>query len=129
MNTRRHWIFSLLLAASAVAAQAAPSPALDDPNTVVTVMEFTAKDPAQRAELAKRMTAMRDHIRKQPGYIDNAVMQNRNPGNKPDYVGVTRWKSFKDWENMWLKEDMQKLVRAVVEVGDLRPNTFSPIKP
>jgi len=109
MNTRRLWMVSLLMSATLGVAQAAPSP--------------------QRAELAKRMTAIRDYIRKQPGLIDNAVMQNRNPGNKPDFAGVSRWKSFKDWENLWLKDDMQKLVRAVVEVGDIKPNTFSPLKP
>lgn len=129
MNTRRLCLVSLLLSATMGLAQAAPSVTLDDPNTVITVMEFTAKDPSQRAELAKRMTAIRDYIRKQPGLIDNAVMQNRNPGNKPDFAGVSRWKSFKDWENLWLKEDVQKMVRAVVEVGDIRPNTFSPLKP
>ena len=111
-----------------LAAMAAPVPALDDPNTVITVMQFSAKSPAVRPELMKRMAAIRDFIRKQPGYIDNALMENRNPNTQPSFVGVSRWKSFKDWEAIWSKPELQKLVAATNEVGDVTPGTFAPIK-
>ena len=104
------------------------TPALDDPNTVVTVMQFSAKDVSSKAELKKRMTLMRDFLRKQPGYIENALMENRNGDAKPNYVGVSRWKSFKDWESLWNKEDFQKLVRSISEVGEVVPGTFAPVK-
>ena len=116
------------LAVSSAAAMAQAAPALDDPNTVVTVMQFTAKSPATRAQLQERMGAIRDYIRKQPGYIENVLMENRNPGSKPDFVGVSRWKSFKDWEALWLKPELQKLVAAAGEVGDVTPGTYSPVK-
>ena len=103
-------------------------PALDDPNTVVTVMQFTARNAASRAPLQERMGAIRDYIRKQPGFIENALMENRNPANKPDFVGVSRWKSFKDWEALWLKPEFQKLVAAVSDVGEINPGTYSPVK-
>lgn len=104
------------------------APALDDPGLVMTVMQFTSKSPANKPELKKRMMAMRDYLRKQPGYVENALLENRNGDNKPNYVGVSRWKSFKDWEALWAKEDFQKLVRAVGEVGDVDPGTFAPVK-
>lgn len=91
-------------------------------------MQFSAKDAASLPELKKRMAAMRDHLRKQPGYIENALFENRNVQNKPHYVGVSRWKSFKDWENLWLKEDFQKLVRSISEVGEINPGTFAAVK-
>jgi heme-degrading monooxygenase HmoA len=127
MKTRQF----LLSVASALlftsfAAQAAP--ALDDPQTVVTVMQFSAKNAANKIELKKRMATMRDYLRKQPGYIENAVMENRNGDAKPEYVGVSRWKSFKDWEVLWNKPEFQKLVASVSEVGDINPGTFAPIK-
>jgi heme-degrading monooxygenase HmoA len=127
MNIRR----ALLTIATLAALGSTPAmavPALDDPNTVVTVMQFTARDPANKAELAKRMGAIRDYLRKQPGYIENALMENRNPDSKPQYVGVSRWKSYKDWENLWLKEDFQKMVRSVGEIAELNPGTFAPVK-
>ncbi len=119
---------TLALVASSVVASAQGVPALDDSNTVVTVMQFSARTVAARAPLQERMAAIRDYIRKQPGYIDNALMENRNAGAKPDFVGVSRWKSFKDWEALWLKPEFQKLVAAAGEVGDINPGTFAPIK-
>jgi heme-degrading monooxygenase HmoA len=121
-------VLSLALALSGAAASAHDVSALDDPKTVVTVMQFSARNAATRAQLQERMSAIREYIRKQPGYIQNALMENRNPANKPDFVGVSRWKSFKDWEALWLKPEFQKLVAAVGEVGDINPGTYSPVK-
>lgn len=123
-----------LVAASLVAATSMALPftawsaPLDDPNTVVTVMQFSAKDSAALPELKKRMAAMRDHLRKQPGYIENALFENRNAQSKPHFVGVSRWKSFKDWESLWLKSDFQKLVSSISEVGEINPGTFAAVK-
>jgi heme-degrading monooxygenase HmoA len=101
--------------------------ALDDPNTVLTVMQFNLKPGASREELLNRMTAIRDFGRKQPGIIDNAIMENRNTASSPTFVGVTRWKSFKAWEAMWQSDEFKKLVARVSEVGDITPGTFAPI--
>lgn len=117
---------ALVFSAATASAQAAP--ALDDPSTVVTVMQFSARSAAARAPLQERMGAIRDYIRKQPGYIENALMENRNPASKPEFVGVSRWKSFKDWEALWLKPDFQKMVAAASEFGEINPGTFAPIK-
>lgn len=121
-------VFAVTMALCSVAPLAQAAPALDDPSTVVTVMQFSARNAGTRAQLQERMAAIRDYIRKQPGYIENALMENRNPGSKPDFVGVSRWKSFKDWEALWLKPEFQKLVAAAGEVGEINPGTFAPIK-
>ena len=121
-------LLAVALAVSGAAASAQAAPALDDPSTVVTVMQFSARNAAARAPLQERMGAIRDYIRKQPGYIENALMENRNAGAKPEFVGVSRWKSFKDWEALWLKPEFQKLVAAAGEVGDINPGTYSPVK-
>lgn len=123
-----HAVLAFALAVSGAAASAQAVPALDDPNTVVTVMQFSARSAGVRAQLQERMGAIRDYIRKQPGYIENVLMENRNPASKPEFVGVSRWKSFKDWEALWLKPEFQKLVAAAGEVGDINPGTYSPIK-
>ena len=124
----RYALFALAVSVSSIAPFAQAAPALDDPSTVVTVMQFSARNAATRAQLQERMGAIRDYIRKQPGFVDNALMENRNTGNKPDFVGVSRWKSFKDWEALWLKPEFQKLVAAAGEVGEINPGTYSPIK-
>lgn len=121
-------LLALALTVSSAVAPAQAAPALDDPNTVVTVMQFSARSADKRAQLQTRMATIRDYIRKQPGYIENALMENRNPDSKPDFVGVSRWKSFKDWEALWLKPEFQKLIAAVGEVGDINPGTYSPVK-
>lgn len=121
-------VIAFALAVSGAAASAQGVPALDDPNTVVTVMQFSARTAAMRSQLQQRMGAIRDYIRKQPGYIENALMENRNSGAKPEFVGVSRWKSFKDWEALWTKPEFQKLVAAAGEVGEINPGTYSPMK-
>jgi heme-degrading monooxygenase HmoA len=121
-------VLAITLAVCSAASWAQTAPALDDPNTVVTVMQFSARNAGARAPLQERMAAIRDYIRKQPGYIENALMENRNSGGKPEFVGVSRWKSFKDWEALWLKPEFQKLVAAASEVGEINPGTFAPIK-
>lgn len=121
-------VFAFALSVSSALAPVQAAPALDDPNTVVTVMQFSARSAATRAQLQERMGAIRDYIRKQPGYIENALMENRNSGSKPEFVGVSRWKSFKDWEALWLKPEFQKLVAAAGEVGEINPGTYSPVK-
>ena len=102
--------------------------ALDDPNTVMTVMQFTAKDPSMKEQLKLRMVAVMQFQRDQPGFVENAIMVNVNEGRKPDFVGVGRWRSFKDWERLWLKPEFQKLAASVGEVGVINPGTYSVLK-
>ncbi len=117
---------AIVLSLSRVSYAATVTP-LDDPNTVLTVMQFTLKSGASRDELQKRMMRIRDFVRKQPGLIDNALMENRNHNAAPTFVGVSRWKSFKSWEAMWSSTEFKDLVSKVSEVGEMNPGTFAPI--
>ena len=130
-TTTRRTVLTALATLTAMTATGQTAPgaaALDDAGTVITVMQFSVKTEASRAELKKRMAAMRDYLRTHPGLVENALFENRNPGAKPHYVGVSRWKSFKDWENLWLKKETQLLVRQINEVGELVPGTFSAVR-
>lgn len=128
-NLQRRMALSALPAlAFATTPVAADAASLDDPNSVITVMQFTARNEASKAELKTRMAAMRDHLRTQPGLVENALLENRNPSNNPHYVGISRWKTFKDWENLWLDKKTQELVRKIGEVGTVVPGTFSAVK-
>lgn len=102
--------------------------AMDEPGHVVTVMQFSAKNPASVAALKERMLAMRDFQRQQPGYVENALFENRNPQTTPQYVGVARWKTLKEWETLWQNDTFQKLVRAINEVGETKPGVFTAVK-
>lgn len=102
--------------------------ALDEPGHVVTVMQFSAKNAASVPELKKRMLAMRDFQRQQPGYVENAVFENRNQQTAPQYVGVARWKTLKEWEDLWQRDQFQKLVRSIGEVGDIKPGVFNLVR-
>ena len=127
----RRTALAALATLPAMAANAQPTPsvaAMDDAGTVITVMQFSARTETSRAELKKRMGEMRDYLRTQPGMVENALFENRNPTVKPHYVGVSRWKSFKDWENLWLKQETKLLVRQIGEVGELVPGTFSAVR-
>jgi len=101
---------------------------LDDSKLIFSVMELTAKNKSDRQELKKRMIEMREFQRKQPGYIDNAVLENGNDDNKPDFVGIARWKSLKDWETLWNNNEFKKLVARVTEMANVNPGFFKPVK-
>lgn len=128
LQQRRAALSALPLLALAAASPASDASPLDDPNSVITVMQFTARSEASRTELKLRMAAMRDHLRTQPGLLENALFENRNSAAKPHYVGVSRWKSIKDWESLWLNPKTQALVARIGEVGDLVPGTFGVVK-
>lgn len=121
---RRAALSTLPVLALAAASPVALTAPLDDPNSVITVMQFSARNEAFRTELKMRMAAMRDHLRTQPGLLENALFENRNPAAKPHYVGVSRWKTFKNWESLWLNPETQALVARIGEVGELVPGTF-----
>jgi heme-degrading monooxygenase HmoA len=120
--------FAAVLTALALMLPALSQAALDDPSHVVTVMQFSAKSPDTLNELKKRMLAMRDFQRQQPGYVENAVFENRNPERKPQFVGVARWKTLKDWETLWQTDAFQKLVRSIGEVGEINPGVFTAVR-
>lgn len=116
------------LIASAMSFTIPAQAAMDSPDHVVTVMQFTAKSPEAVPELKKRMQAMRDFLKKQPGYVENALFENRNAQTSPQYVGVSQWKKLKDWENLWQGEQFQVLMRGISEVGTVNPGVYNAVK-
>ena len=119
---------STVLASLALALPTLAHAELSKPGEVLTVMQFSAKSVATSVELKKRMLAMRDFQRQQTGYVENAIFENRNPQAKPQYVGVSRWKSLKDWEGLWTNEQFKKLVASIGEVGEINPGVYSPVE-
>jgi heme-degrading monooxygenase HmoA len=115
----------LALAAASPAAGLAP---LDDPDSVITVMQFAARSEGSRAKLKLPMAAMRDHLRAQQGLLENVLFENRNPTAKLRYRSVSPWKSFKDWQNLGPNPKAQALDARIGEVGDLVPGTFGVVK-
>jgi len=63
-----------------------------------------------REEVKQAMAAMNEVIRKQPGLIDEQLLENKNPANKPNYVHVMRWRALKDWEAVFAKPEFQKAI-------------------
>ena len=120
----------LLLICSAVSgpAMAQQAPPWSDPNTVTTVMQFTVKDNASRANLQEALAAIGSYVAKQPTCLENVFMKNTNNSAAPQFIGVARWKSVKDWEALWLDEAFQVLVGRFAEYGTINPGIFSPVE-
>ncbi len=91
-------------------------------------MQFTAKDGASIPELKKSLAAIGQFVAKQPTCIDNVFLKNLNDKSAPQFVGVARWKSIKDWEALWLNKEFQKLVGAFSTYGTLTPGLYAPVK-
>lgn len=94
--------------ASTALAQAQPA-ALEG---VTIVIPLAAADGKSRADVVKAMRNMVAVIRKQPGLIDEVLMENKNPANKPTHVHVTRWRDQKNWEAVFTNPEFQQAMSA-----------------
>jgi quinol monooxygenase YgiN len=79
--------------------------------TVTIVQPFDAAPGKNPAEVYKAMQNMAATIRKMPGLVDDAVLENKNPAIKPTHVHVMRWKDQKSWEAMFSNADFQKAIK------------------
>lgn len=119
---------SLTLAfASAGQAQSINSPA--SMGTTTIVQAFDAAPGKSSAEVYKAMYNMVSTIRKMPGLVDDVVLENKNPANKPSHVHVMRWRDQKSWEQMFASAEFQKAIKEnasyfVVDAAGI----FTPVK-
>ncbi len=98
-----------LLLAAAVNAQGINPPAAM--GTVTIVQPFDAAPGKNPADVYKAMQNMAAAVRKMPGLVDDAVLENKNPAIKPTHVHVMRWKDQKSWEAMFSNPDFQKAIK------------------
>ena len=114
MNLRHAMLrITLVLAAAAGMAPTAQSqtqPAA--PEGVTIVIPLAAASGKSRADVVKAMQNIVAVIRKQPGLIDEVLMENKNPANKPTHVHVTRWREQKYWEAVFANAEFQQEMNA-----------------
>jgi len=114
MNRHKAFIRSMMALTAAigmvVGAQAQSKPAA--PEGVTIVIPLAAAAGKSRDEVVKAMQNIVAVIRKQPGLIDEVLMENKNPANKPTHVHVTRWREMKNWEMVFANADFQKAMAA-----------------
>jgi len=114
MNRRNLFVRSTMALTAAIgmvaSAQAQNKPAV--PEGVTIVIPLAAAAGKSRDEVVKAMQNIVAVIRKQPGLIDEVLMENKNPANKPTHVHVTRWREMKNWEMVFANADFQKAMAA-----------------
>ena len=91
-------------------AQAQSKPAA--PEGLTIVIPLAAASGKSRDDVVKAMQTNVAVIRKQPGLIDEALMENKNPAKKPTPIHVTRWREMKNWEMVFANADFQKVIAA-----------------
>ena len=125
---------NVLLATSALAVAAImPSMALAQSKTtppgVTIVVPITAVGASREASV-KGMKAVAAVVRKQPGLIDDMLMENKNPANKPSHMHVMHWREQKNWEAVFSNLEFQKVIKdnaAVLSVAD-GASIYTPLK-
>ena len=114
MNPRRAIVLSTLSLAvttwmaSTAMAQTKPTA----PDGVMIVIPLAAAAGKDRNDVVKAMQSVVAVIRKQPGLLDEVLMENRNPTNKPSHVHVTRWRELKNWETVFADAEFQKAMAS-----------------
>ncbi len=85
---------------------------------------------ASRDASVKSMQAIAAVVRKQPGLIDDVLMEHKNPANKPSHIHVMRWRDMKGWEAVFINPEFQKILQAhaaTVQVQDAA-GVYTPVK-
>lgn len=107
---RNFTLFALSLAAAA----ALPASALAQPKPVkgiTIVIPINALGTSREASV-KAMKSVVEIIRKQPGLMDEVLMESKNPDSKPSHVHVLHWRTQKDWEAVFANPEFQKAIQA-----------------
>lgn len=100
-------LFSLTMAVSALSlAQTKPAQ-----EGVTIVIPLIAQGTSREASL-KAMQTIVKLVRKQPGLLDEQLLENKNPANRPSHVHVTRWRELKDWETVFSNQEFLKALQA-----------------
>ena len=114
MNRRNAFLRGTMALTAAIAmlpsAQAQTKPAA--PEGVTIVIPLVAAAGKSRDDAVKAMQNIVAVIRKQPGLIDEVLMENKNPVNKPSHVHVTRWREQKNWEAVFTNAEFQQAIDA-----------------
>ena len=126
---------NLLLATSALALSAAALPQIawaqsaTAPPGITIVIPITAIGASREASI-KGMKAVAAVVRKQPGLIDDVLMQNKNSANKPSHLHVMHWREQKNWEALFSNAEFQNVLKdnaAVLAVTD-GAGIYTPLK-
>jgi len=100
MNRRVTFVRSMMALTAALgmlsSAQAQNKPLT--PEGVTIVIPLAAGAGKSRDEAVKAMQNIAAVIRKQPGLLDEVLMENKNANNKFSHVHVMRWRDMKNWK-------------------------------
>ena len=114
MNRRNAFLRGTMAFTAAIgmlsSAQAQTKPAA--PEGLTIVIPLAAAAGKSRTDVLKAMQNVVAVIRKQPGLIDEVLLENKNPANKPSHVHVTRWREQKNWEAVFTNAEFQQAFNA-----------------
>jgi len=82
------------------------------PEGVTIVIPLAAGAGKSRDEAVKAMQNIAAVIRKQPGLLDEVLMENKNANNKFSHVHVMRWRDMKNWESVFASAEFNKAMAA-----------------
>jgi heme-degrading monooxygenase HmoA len=103
----------LLAVGVSAQAQATKEAAAKPGVTIVQPVNMLAgKDPVASRKAVEHIRAT---IQKMPGFIEDEMLMNKNPANKPSHVHVMRWQDQKNWEAMFSNVEFQKAVKEAVK--------------
>lgn len=76
----------------------------------VIVVPYTVEPGRSRADAVKAIGDIAANMRTQPGHVDARLLEESAPGVQPQFVHVTRWRSFDDWNALSGSPEFQKVL-------------------
>lgn len=98
------------LGLGACAATTTPAAKAEGPGYTI-VIPVVAREGRSRDEVLKALQRMMDVYRKSPALIDGVLLENTRPGNRPQFLQVTRWRDQKDWATVFTGEEFGRTLR------------------
>ena len=121
--------FRTLVVAAALALPLSATPQNSSSSQVTIAMTISVSPTASRESIREGLRAVAAQMRKQPGAIDDVILENVLRTARPTHVLVMRWRRLADWEAMLANAEFGKATekyRGVVTLN--RTAIFQPLE-
>jgi quinol monooxygenase YgiN len=76
---------------------------------VTIAMSITPAPNVRREDVGRALQDLVAVVRKQPGCLDQVVLQSVVPSHRPSHVYISRWRTLADWEAMLANAEVRKV--------------------
>ena len=94
------------------------------PNAVLVVIEISRLEGGDGARAVEAQQRIERLIDKQPGLLDKGLYANYKPESSPNWVHVTHWTQFSDWEKLFTSKAFLQAQQELAQHVKINASAF-----